>query len=59
MDLNRFAVASLSLFVEVAPAGSISKGAGQANLTVGAARRRLTLRRRFNLGPQMVSFGRH
>lgn len=42
MNLNRLDLASLSLFVQVARAGSISKGAEQANLAVGAASRRLT-----------------
>ena len=42
MNLNRLDLVSLSLFVQVARAGSISKGAEQANLAVGAASRRLT-----------------
>lgn len=42
MNLNRLDLVSLSLFVQVARVGSISKGAEQVNLALGAASRRLS-----------------
>lgn len=42
MNLNRLDLVSLSLFVQVARAGSISRGAEESSLAIGAASRRLT-----------------
>ncbi|HEX2012404.1 MAG TPA: LysR family transcriptional regulator [Roseateles sp.] len=42
MNLHRLDLVSLSLFVQIARSGSISKGAALANLAVGAASKRIT-----------------